>query len=355
MTKYSEAFYTKTRKHLNFDKGYLSVSKVLRDHIVSGNIALGEKLPVERTLSDKLDVNRVTLQRAYKQLVADNYVVHKKGYGYYACYQPDGKRIQNEIYLPLPRNVDLSFFHEIVISSILKEANRTYSFVNFDFPTCSRTMKNCGLLYFYLGDQKQMEDLEKYHHLLPITVIDNPVEINIGESVVLDNMGAISTGVDYLTSLGHENIMFLIDRDCDSSHLRKESFIKSARLFGIENQVSISTLADPVEKTIKTLCSAKRPSAIFTSNPLICLTLLGIIYKVGLKIPEDISVLCCGNYGFLNYIWPKVSYVELNYEELAKQAIRNLIQRIHGQRKESGRQTVIPAVLRVRDSCREIK
>ncbi len=355
MSKYSDNFYRKTKESLNSNKGYLDVFRVLSKYIVAGDITFGEKLPVERMMSEKLNINRITLQRAYKQLVSDGYAVHKKGYGYYVCYQPIAGRIQNDIYIPLPRNFKLQFFHELIISKILKEANRTYSFVNFDFPDCSKELKNCGLLYFYLGDLHQREEFEKYHHLLPITIIDNPLNLDLGDSIVLDNMGAISIGMDYLTSLGHEKIMFLIDQDCDSSHLRKESFMKPARLFGVESKVCVSSIDHFVEEIREMLRSPKRPSAVFAANPLICLTVLGIIYQEGLKIPEDISVLCCGNYGFLNYILPKVSYVDLNYEELAKQAIQNLIQHIQGHIEESGRQIIIPAVLQVEDSCRAVK
>lgn len=58
--------------------------------IVSGEIAVGSKLPTEHALSDQLEVSRPVLRQALKQLREDSVIVSKQGSGSFVQRRPEG-------------------------------------------------------------------------------------------------------------------------------------------------------------------------------------------------------------------------------------------------------------------------
>lgn len=61
---------------------YLQVYNSLRDSILSGELAPGDKLPALRTLARDLKVARNTIEGAYRQLVLEGFVKGRRGSGY---------------------------------------------------------------------------------------------------------------------------------------------------------------------------------------------------------------------------------------------------------------------------------
>jgi 2-aminoadipate transaminase len=65
---------------------YLQIRNQLRDAIVRGDLAEGERLPPERQLAGRLDVNRTTVVNAYRELAADGLVEGFVGRGTIVCW-----------------------------------------------------------------------------------------------------------------------------------------------------------------------------------------------------------------------------------------------------------------------------
>lgn len=61
---------------------YEQLYRHIKEDIVTGKLAAGEKLPSKRTLSGHLEVSVITVKNAYEQLMAEGYIygVEKKGY-----------------------------------------------------------------------------------------------------------------------------------------------------------------------------------------------------------------------------------------------------------------------------------
>ena len=64
---------------------YEQVCDGLRRLIVSGAIADGDKLPSVRALASQLAINPNTIQRAYRELEADGYLISVPGKGSFAA------------------------------------------------------------------------------------------------------------------------------------------------------------------------------------------------------------------------------------------------------------------------------
>ncbi len=68
---------------LNGKNKYYTLYTRIRDDIISGRYATGEKLPAKRALAADLGVSVVTVQLAYEQLLAEGYITSRERSGYY--------------------------------------------------------------------------------------------------------------------------------------------------------------------------------------------------------------------------------------------------------------------------------
>ena len=65
------------------DTKYDIVKKGLRNEIISGKFAIGEKLPTEANLTEQYNVSRYTVRRATAGLEQENYLYRIQGDGMY--------------------------------------------------------------------------------------------------------------------------------------------------------------------------------------------------------------------------------------------------------------------------------
>ena len=64
---------------------YLQIADYLCDQILDGVYAEGDKLPSVRELAGSLSINPNTIQRAYRELEADGYLISVPGKGSFAA------------------------------------------------------------------------------------------------------------------------------------------------------------------------------------------------------------------------------------------------------------------------------
>lgn len=62
---------------------YRQLYESIRDRICGGTLAVGEKMPSIRRLSEELGVSRTTVEQAYQQLCVEGYLVSRPQSGYY--------------------------------------------------------------------------------------------------------------------------------------------------------------------------------------------------------------------------------------------------------------------------------
>lgn len=72
---------------------YEQITENLRRLIASGGIAPGERLPSVRELATRLTINPNTIQRAYRQLEQEGYIVSLPGKG---CFAAEGSALRQD-------------------------------------------------------------------------------------------------------------------------------------------------------------------------------------------------------------------------------------------------------------------
>ncbi|MCT4542735.1 MAG: LacI family transcriptional regulator [Vallitalea sp.] len=189
--------------------------------------------------------------------------------------------------------------------------------------------------------------------------------VNAGfDEVICDGYKGAMEAVEYLISLKHRNIGFIGStkqiENVVNEH-RYEGYLDTLYKHNIpvnENyieDVELST-ADGftgMDNMIKKLGKEKLPTAIFCANDLVAIGAMKAVYKNGLKIPRDISVIGLDDIELSEYVTPSLTTIKVPKEELGKFAVKILIDKIENGHNLPVRVNV-PYKLIERDSCRTL-
>ena len=112
------------------------------------------------------------------------------------------------------------------------------------------------------------------------------------------------------------------------SKKRLESFTETFKTKSPETKLDIVIQLDSEEArlaTVKRINENNIPDAIFCMGDLTLIGVMQAIYEKGLKVPEDIGVICISNGFFPNIYNPKITYIETSGYKLGKLAFTRMM------------------------------
>jgi LacI family transcriptional regulator len=121
-------------------------------------------------------------------------------------------------------------------------------------------------------------------------------------SVEADSRGGAVQAVEHLVSLGHRRIGFLAGRpDLRSASLREAGYADALRAAGIVRDPALTRDGDfemgAARRAARELLdggasgAAGRPTAVFAANDLSAIAVLRTAHELGLRVPEDLSLV----------------------------------------------------------------
>jgi LacI family transcriptional regulator len=162
--------------------------------------------------------------------------------------------------------------------------------------------------------------------------------------IYADSRSTSHQAVEHLISVGHRRIAVVISHVPDNDH--------QDRLLGYEQALKEHAIEiDPKlihrvfaqrpngAQVIRTLMSMPdRPTAIFIADPLVAVGAINQAHEMGLKIPEDVSILGFDDTDTRNNVYPKMSAICQDARQLGFEAAKALSQRLLDNPKEPVRE-----------------
>jgi len=96
------------------------------------------------------------------------------------------------------------------------------------------------------------------------------------------------------------------------------------------------------------------PTAIFACNDLMAVGALCAIHEVGLRVPDDVSVIGYDDIPLADYTVPRLTTVAQPARQIGRMAVEQLVARLKKAHDAPPRQEVLPVSLVERDSCRHV-
>jgi LacI family transcriptional regulator len=174
-----------------------------------------------------------------------------------------------------------------------------------------------------------------------------------------DNLTGARLAVDHLISLGHRRIGMLTGRaDLQSAQLRERGYRQAMEAAGlpVDEDLILPGDYDPeisVKPARRLLTGPDRPSAVFAANDLSAIATVGVAAELGLRVPEDLSVVGFDNIPESALATPPLTTVEQPIREMGRRAIELLIRLIRGEQADDTHLT-LPTELVVRQSTRAL-
>jgi LacI family transcriptional regulator len=205
-----------------------------------------------------------------------------------------------------------------------------------------------GIVWFPVNDSNHLGELSTD---VPFVVIDRSVPSL--ECIHADYMEGGRLAAQHLIDLGHQQIG-LISGPSDVKSMRDRcdgavrAITESAALaFTVENAFSIELSKDVTDALI-----ARKATAVFCASDLIALGVLKYAREVGIRIPQDLSIVGFDDIPWAEYCTPGLTTIEMPVEEMATEAVDTVLSRIDGD-IETNRRVVFGVSLIVRESTEE--
>lgn len=183
-------------------------------------------------------------------------------------------------------------------------------------------------------------------------------EPNVHDSVLINNFEGAIQAVTCLLVNGHRKIG-LIGSNADSypsSQERRRGYLRALSAYGVkEHFIEDGRLdrADAAEATVRLLRRSPEITAIFACNDNVAIGVINAIHQLGLRIPDDISVIGFDDVDLASAVSPALTTIRVDKAFVGALAVRHLRDRAI----DPGRavvKTLVSNTLVERDSVRNI-
>jgi len=320
---------------------YLQVKEMLRSSIERGELKQGEPLPGRVKLCQMFGTNRLTVDRAIRELVREGWLVSIKGKGTFVSHpnsrpptatmtfavvwsQRGISEQQNIYWGPLLRGIAQTT-SELGIQLQFREMNPAFY---LDFFRESRA-DGMIVLAPTVEDELVLQELRK--HRIPFVATSSVYEDRSLPCVGVDNFAGVKQALEHLWSLGHKQIAF-VDLDLrQTDHQQRWDAFR--QLMG-EAGYTIDprwTLLYPVRWCVdidefvrRWLRSIPLPTAIFGADYEMTLAIFRALKELEVKIPDQVSLVGFDDPPMAAFLEPPLTAVRQPVEEIGRRAVKKL-------------------------------
>lgn len=348
------------------------VSQAIRDAIIRGDFPRGALLPSERQLAIQFGISRLTLRRAIEPLVKDGTLENQPGRGTLVPDQAadDSTRLPWKIVALVLPDISNRFFAEVAESVEYAALQQGYQILLCNSRHQShledfhlRQLAEHGVDGVLFAHDPHLEMPRAFERLeaagIPTVLLfasQRPAHCDV---ITLDDRSGVEQGLRYLTSLGHRHIGFVRPLEPGLIHEREKHYLEFLRQHSLTINPShtIDILDRPEEEVrqqLQQLHSGKSstgPTAYLCGNDRVALMLMRQTGAIGLRIPEDISIVGFDNLRFVEHLAVPLTTVDQPKHEMGRRAAEMLFERINARNQIKPRHEVFRPHLIIRDSC----
>lgn len=353
---------------------YAQLVEAMKNAIARRSIAPGARLPDERQLARQFALSRGTIRRALAQLEQDGLLMRQQGRGTFVVDRNDLPAVP----LAVIANGQIQTgkdFGGRVVEGMVEAASRLGAEVLLRDPGspsagARSSVDPAAMLFLFPLDQKPVLAAAKTR---PVVSVDYRVDGARIDSVVYDNRSGGSEAVRRLAAAGHRRIAYIdakLERsgkllDEPTSLERMAGYRDGLRAEGISEEIiwPIALETRDVRREFPRFFNAahSRPTAIFAFDDAVALGVWMAAAEMGLRIPDDLSVVCFRAADVPDAGGVDWSSVALSARAMGAAAVEAAMGRVMGLQGhaegdlESGRTIIVPHRWSEGETCRPLK
>jgi len=193
---------------------------------------------------------------------------------------------------------------------------------------------------------------------IPVVAVDPHTGPSGPPTVDSDNLAGARTATEHLVGLGHRRIGFIGGRtDLESARLREKGYREALEDAGIPVSPELMRIGGYRPETTgspahELLTMPDRPTAIFAANDLSAIRTMEVARDLGLRVPDDVSVVGFDNVPESALTEPPLTTVSQPIHQMGAEALRMVVDLIQGTPRDAHLR--LPTSLVVRGSTRAV-
>lgn len=173
---------------------------------------------------------------------------------------------------------------------------------------------------------------------IPVVAVATATPLPQVASVRIDDYAGARAMTRHLLELGHTRIGFIQgDPKHTPARLRRQAFLDTMAEAGIEvpekcMAVGMFTYRSGLAAARGLLALRRRPTAIFCSNDDMAAAAMAIAHGMGLRIPEQLSIVGFDDTPMATTLWPELTTIRQPVTAMGKAAISLMLEQIRDRR-----------------------
>jgi LacI family transcriptional regulator len=193
----------------------------------------------------------------------------------------------------------------------------------------------------------------------PFVLIDRNFPGISANFVGVDDEAAGRIGTDHLLDIGCKRVAHIRGRNKSTGMGRFEGYRKALLNRGLPlvedyvvspHQVDTNGLEQGAEAMRLLLSRSPRPDGVFCYNDLLAIGAINTIFEEGLRVPEDIAIIGCGNLHYDSCLRVALSSIDQHHMQIGQRAAEILLNLIESKQIPKVRQCILEPALVVRSS-----
>ena len=197
---------------------------------------------------------------------------------------------------------------------------------------------------------------------VPHTVLNGPAGPD-GRSVWLDDAHGMQQAVEHLATLGHQRIAYCNALPFEETHSsitqRQDAYAQAMQQAGLKPLAGFDRRPIDADSFLEKACKRQRATAVIGYSHVEALDLRAAVMRLGLSVPDDISMITYNDEFFCSRLYPAQSCIDLQAFEAGKAAAFSLLDQMdllpfdqspYADRLNTAGDVMLPQSLALRDS-----
>ncbi|GAB4371792.1 MAG: hypothetical protein Kow009_07970 [Spirochaetales bacterium] len=358
------------------DKKYIEIAERLKSEILAGKYRVGDKIPTIRELSKLYGANPQTVNKATAYLASLGYLKPRQGLGSFVAEPPEKPSRVQGIWMLVDKhrskllaNLDeVSNYHakDIYLSYLLEMSRRNLSagFLVYErdavsVPKVFRKEAEAVAGFIVQGTLPEAYLQYLAQERIPTVFINRPVPPqyrNKGRfgAVLIDN-GPLQQMTNYLMSLGHSRILYLISSEFEENEVFEERYRlvhSSMEAWGMgASRLEVFRYSPMGPESMERFRQKVQEgfSAGIGYNDTSALGVYSLAHACGISIPENFSIAGFDDIMAARTAVPPLTTVHVNRARLSTRAIQ-ILDTLTASSEPASLEEVLPSELIIRRS-----
>ncbi|OYQ32218.1 LacI family transcriptional regulator [Flavobacterium cyanobacteriorum] len=205
---------------------------------------------------------------------------------------------------------------------------------------------------FIMSLSKETQQKKDFHHIqevinqgMPVVLFDRITNDVLCDKVIIDDRRAAYEAVEFLIKKGFKKIALVTTVDYVSvGKLRTDGYTNALHDHDLPLNDDLVVKIEDIENCalkIEAMLQQQRPEAIFAVNELFAVTCIKQATKMGIKVPEELSIIGFTDGIISQYSSPSITTVSQNGIKMGRKAAKMLIERLEMEEEDERYRTEV--------------